>query len=92
MKADSSVTTDCDPIVTNKDLGFKYAFDKTTELVPDEVAFPCGLVAKSYFNDTFILSKYKTTGDDLTIDSTDIAWKSDREFKFKNMEGDWESK
>ena len=86
------MATDCDPIVTNKDLGFEYAFDKVTKLIPDDVAYPCGLVAKSYFNDTFILSKDKTAGDNVIIDDSDIAWKSDREFKFKNMDGDWQSK
>ena len=40
---------DCDPVITNKDM------DKTTSvegnaLNETDVAIPCGLIAKSYFN------------------------------------------
>ena len=45
---------DCDPIKTNKDLGFDTSVGGTT-LNPEAAAYPCGLVAKSFFNDTFIL-------------------------------------
>lgn len=62
-----SVTSSCDPIITNADLanmGIKYYYwtedggfnyDQYTELEPEQLATPCGLIAKSMFNDTFAL-------------------------------------
>ena len=51
------------------------------------VAIPCGLIAKSFFNDTFQLSTTPfndfSTGL-ITIDSSNIAWKSDVDYKFFN--------
>ena len=44
--------SDCDPIITNANLGKDESVNGAT-LIPGEPAFPCGLVAKSYFNDTF---------------------------------------
>jgi hypothetical protein len=63
-------------------------------------AIPCGLVAKSFFNDTFELYKFdsepadkedmtKIKLDDNTkipIKETNIAWASDIEYKFKNIQ------
>jgi hypothetical protein len=49
------------------------------------VAFPCGLVAKSFFNDTFNISTPATPAIDVYyINQTDIAWESDKLYKFKN--------
>jgi len=50
------------------------------------------LIAKSVFNDTYQLNRnedYSNAGL-VNIDDSDIAWKSDVEFKFKNQAGDWE--
>ena len=78
---------DCDPIKRNKDLGRDVALSGK-DLVMDDPAFPCGLVAKSFFNDTFTL--YKLGGQEITIDDSNIAWKSDVEYKFKNLKKpDW---
>ena len=62
----------------------------------EKAAFPCGLVAKSFFNDTFKLfettdKEGKQKGTKIDIDSTNIAWKSDVEYKFKNLDRpDWD--
>jgi hypothetical protein len=76
----------CDPVVFNKDMNKEFAFDKVTKLDPEKVAIPCGLIAKSVFNDTYMLSRNTdfTKGGNIVIDDSDIAWKSDVDFKFKN--------
>lgn len=63
-----------------------------TLLNQTDVANPCGLIAKSLFNDTYTM--YTTTSSSgsfapstqVNIDSTNIAWKSDVEYKFKNLD------
>lgn len=61
--------------------------------MPDQLpAVPCGLVAKSIFNDTYKLCKYESEGDcdnvenhiDIVVDN--IAWSSDVDFKFRNLD------
>ena len=52
---DVSQLDDCDPIKTNNDLGRNETIDGS-ELVGEAAAFPCGLVAKSVFNDTYVLT------------------------------------
>ena len=83
----SEVQTDCDPIVRNKDIKpvLMSANGKKT-LDPEAVAWPCGLVAKSVFNDYYALKDSK--GKDVTIKTDGIAWESDKEYKFKNGNGD----
>jgi hypothetical protein len=51
-------------------------------------AIPCGLVAKSFFNDTFVLNRIGANGEKIPveIDETGIAWSSDIEYKFNNIE------
>ncbi|KAI3727870.1 hypothetical protein L6452_16491 [Arctium lappa] len=67
-----------------RDPGFA---DETRDCKPEdnlhgdenEPIIPCGLVAWSLFNDTYILSKGNKV---LDINKKDIAWKSDTEIKF----------
>lgn len=63
-------------------------------LDPSAVAIPCGLVAKSLFNDTYQLNRNEDFSADglVEFDFSDIAWKSDVDFKFKNLPGDWEKR
>ena len=86
----------CDPVKTNKELGMKFAYDGKTLLVPDAPAFPCGLVAKSLFNDTLELFEIDPeTGlryNDKPIEVYDekITWETDMKYKFKNLpREDW---
>lgn len=57
---------DCDPLIDSRS-------------DPNKVLHPCGLIANSFFNDTFTLQGGRTMYED------DIAWESDREDKFKRV-------
>jgi hypothetical protein len=70
---------ECDPIVTVKDLGIFQTIDNT-KLKEDQVANPCGLIAKSLFNDNYTLSD--SSGKNIFINETNIAWQADRELKY----------
>lgn len=84
------VKVDCDPAITNSDIG-KLVSVNGTVLNGDDVAVPCGLIAKTYFNDIFQLSSVApfSVAQELAIDSSEIAWKSDREYKFINQGEGW---
>jgi len=50
-----------------------------------DIAIPCGLIAKSLFTDKYKIYKDENDADsEIKINSENIAWNSDREFKFKN--------
>jgi LEM3 (ligand-effect modulator 3) family / CDC50 family len=76
----SDISSDCDPITTIKDLGF-YKSIGNFSLAPTDIANPCGLIAKSLFNDTFKL--YNMEEKELIINETNIAWDSDKKGRFK---------
>ncbi len=80
----SDIGTSCDPVLRVGDLG-----DKTTKvslggttLRSDDVAYPCGLIAKYFFNDTFALVD-EVGKVPVPIDETNIAHSVDRDYKFK---------
>ena len=77
---------DCDPVVTNEEMGFKEGTKSITgvELNMKELAVPCGLIAKSFFNDNF--RDWKVDGVNFTVNEKDIAWSADKELKYKNTE------
>jgi hypothetical protein len=80
---------DCDPIKKNEDLGSPMPKSLNgSELVPGSPAYPCGLVAKSVFTDVFTSFELKTDSgvDKFEINEKDIAWSSDVEYKFKNLD------
>eukprot|EP01118_Nematostelium_gracile_P006789 TRINITY_DN218_c0_g1_i1.p1 TRINITY_DN218_c0_g1~~TRINITY_DN218_c0_g1_i1.p1 ORF type:complete len:308 (+),score=74.14 TRINITY_DN218_c0_g1_i1:46-969(+) len=65
-----SALADCDPLISEGD---------SSE--PAQFFLPCGLIARSLFNDTFSLKK----GDqNITLRKEGIAWSSDVRHKFKN--------
>jgi hypothetical protein len=88
------ISSDCDPINTMGDLPGK-TFLNGKAMTADDLkmpANPCGLVAKSFFNDSYSLYSGAYTDPDSmpasakqTINSKDIAWESDRKYKFAHM-------
>ena len=78
---------DCDPVITNADMNKKRAYNDTGDLNPNDIAIPCGLIAKSFFNDNYINWKIVKKNDELDYFSpneTGIASEADKEIKFKN--------
>lgn len=94
------VSSSCDPIITNENLanmGIKYyawnsegtwGYAENTPLVADDIAVPCGLIAKSMFNDTYAFYSDADLTTPIDINQNGIAWKSDVEYKFGNSK-DW---
>ena len=64
----------CDYALTNKDM------EKGRN--DDDLAYPCGLMAKSFFNDVW--KEWKIDGEDVNIKKEDIAYKTDKE-KYGNI-------
>ena len=79
-------TQDCNPVLTNKEMGFeKGAKSITGELLNlSDLAIPCGLIAKSFFNDDF--KNWKLDGENIVVNEKDIAWSADKKLKYKNTE------
>ena len=79
--------TECDPITKNTHLVSSYrAYADGTPFGPSDMelpAVPCGLVAKSVFNDTYLFQK--KDGTNIPINEKGIAWQSDIDYKFKNV-------
>jgi hypothetical protein len=81
----------CTPIITNEDVGRYYAVQNPDDpgnlvsLEPSDPAYPCGLVAKSLFNDTFKITK---DGVEIPQNMNGIAWETDVDAKFKNLPPD----
>lgn len=76
---------DCYPVTTNAEMNKIMSFDNKTHLDPNKPAVPCGLIAHSFFNDTFSLMD--PNGFAIPINEKDIAWEADKKYKFKNLEG-----
>ena len=85
----------CWPAITNAEMNKVYSVDGSL-LDPEAAAFPCGVVAKSFFNDTFQLYKQnlrQNQSREIRIDEEGIAWISDRKIKFKNLaDDDWQKR
>lgn len=80
----------CEPVITMDDLG-RFAEDReASELGDDDIANPCGLIAKSLFNDTYFM--INPSGNNVTIHEDGIAWDSDVDRKFSRMDDDWKKK
>jgi len=74
-------------VKTNADITFATnALDGTTALVATETAFPCGAMARSYFNDTFVLTHTQGGANTaIALSHKGIAWPDDVKNKYKNL-------
>ena len=81
LRSTSEIDNYCDPIVDMEDLGL----NTSLSLSEDDPANPCGLVAKSYFNDTYQLFR-KSDDTEIKISHNDISWDIDRDEKFKRSD------
>ena len=61
------------------------AIDKVTNVSIDSVAYPCGLVAKYYFNDTYQLYN-ADTGERIIINEKNIALSADKNYRFQPVD------
>lgn len=77
----------CDPVKINSDITFRTkALDGTTNLIAGEPAFPCGAMARSYFNDTFTITHTQGGASSaIALSHTGIAWPDDVKNKYKNL-------
>lgn len=75
---------DCDPVISVGDLWEHQKHSVSGHPLKDtDPAIPCGLIAKSMFNDTFLLRD--DSGKKIPIEETNIAWASDIQHRFQNM-------
>lgn len=75
----ADLTSDCDPIVNMTDLGISTSYNGIV-LEGTAPANPCGLIAKSFFNDTYAL--VAPNGTAIPINETGIAWEADIKLKY----------
>lgn len=80
VRSKSDIRKYCDPVVDMDDLGFY----TTLNLTEDDPANPCGLVAKSYFNDTYLM--LTPENEQVPMSSDGIAWRIDVDEKFKRSD------
>lgn len=74
----------CEPAETNAEMGFDentLALDGKTFLVKNKTAVPCGLMAKTFFNDSFI---FKIGESELIVDDKNIAFDKDKKLYNEN--------
>jgi uncharacterized membrane protein len=71
-KEDLEKSNDCEGALYNKD------FSLNAQRYPeDEVAFPCGLIARSFFRDNFTL--WQMSGKEINVTTKEITYKKDRD-------------
>ena len=75
---------DCEPAVYNSEMGFgdRKAWDNSSDLVPGKIAVPCGLIAKTFFNDTYTFYRNNEL---LEVNEHDISFEKDRKL-YKNID------
>ncbi|EGR28198.1 ligand-effect modulator 3 LEM3 family protein, putative, partial [Ichthyophthirius multifiliis] len=82
--SDSKLRKQCSPAITNKDLGkTEQYFFEGQNLNQEDIAYPCGLIAKYFFNDNYQIYDLQNKNKQISIQKTDIVWPSDLEHKYK---------
>jgi hypothetical protein len=77
------IKSDCDPVYLNKHIRSPLLNMFNNETLNEEgPAFPCGLIAKSFFNDTYSI-RPKGSTNDIKINEYNIAWPADLSLKYK---------
>jgi hypothetical protein len=66
--------SNCDPIVKNKDVSLTLKNVNKVLLNQEAPANPCGLVAKSFFTDKFVLYDNATPNKEVKMNEKGIAW------------------
>jgi len=74
-KADLEKSGECENSLYNNDFINAGKISNPSSLDPDEVAFPCGLKAKSFFEDK--IDKFTISTKEIKITTKDIAYKAD---------------
>ena len=83
----ASAVSDCDPVKYNKDITFTTTSIDGTTQDTEGVAFPCGAMARSYFNDSFVITYTQGNANTVTtVSHTGIAWPDDVANKYKNIQ------
>ena len=83
---DINAHDNCEPAEKNSEMGLPYgakAIDGSSPLIDGNIAVPCGLIAKTFFNDTFT---FKIGSKNVIIDQKNIAFDKDK--KLYNKEPD----
>jgi len=78
-----AAASSCKNSSTNEEIGATHSY-AGTPLDPEEVAIPCGNLAKYHFTDRYELDD--SDGIKIEIDETGIAWKVDQNQLFVNHE------
>ena len=77
---------DCKPAVKNSEMDFgDIKSINGKDLVPGNVAIPCGLMAKTFFNDTY---QFSINNERISVNETDITFAKDRDLYKKNPSPD----
>ena len=75
----------CDPVLHMKDI----PYSNTTQFSDDQTANPCGLVARSFFNDTYQI--YDISGRRIEIQEDNIIWESELIHHYHRINSNWKS-
>ena len=85
LRGKKDSTDDCEPAEKNKDMGFSSdvkALDGS-DLDSNSNAIPCGLMAKTFFNDNYTFAINNNT---IIVDDSDIAFDKDKDLFKTNID------